>query len=308
MNKNIITSYINPDMDGISSMYAYAEYLKKSGKEAYYYYEGNIKREVQIVLDMYGIKLEKAKNTQKDDNIILVDTNSLEELPKRINKKNIIEIYDHHKKNPWLDGNNKIKINIEWIGAAATLIAEKFKNKNIEISKESAVLLYFGIISNIINLKIKMTTKRDIDAANWLKTKVPEINDKAVETVFTKKSEIKENLRAEMEIEFVDKFMTISWTMGQLEIANVDDFLLKNENKIRKILTDLRSEKNVKYISVNCMDIINGYTVIVAIDEQTAELIGKSIGIKFVDLKGKIDYLKSRKEIVKAMRDLYKKE
>lgn len=153
-----------------------------------------------------------------------------------------------------------------------------------------------------------MTTKRDIDAANWLKTKVPEINDKAVETVFTKKSEIKENLRAEMEIEFVDKFMTISWTMGQLEIANVDDFLLKNENKIRKILTDLRSEKNVKYISVNCMDIINGYTVIVAIDEQTAELIGKSIGIKFVDLKGKIDYLKSRKEIVKAMRDLYKKE
>lgn len=48
MNKYVVTSYIDPDMDGISAMYAYSEYLNKCGKESCYYYEGTIKKEAQI--------------------------------------------------------------------------------------------------------------------------------------------------------------------------------------------------------------------------------------------------------------------
>ena len=52
-------------------------------------------------------------------------------------------IKSFHKRNKQKD----IKIQIEMIGAAATLVAERFKNNNIDISRESAILLYNGILN-----------------------------------------------------------------------------------------------------------------------------------------------------------------
>lgn len=49
MGKYIVTSYEHPDLDGISSMYAYSEYLNKTGKSSRYYVRENIKTEPHIV-------------------------------------------------------------------------------------------------------------------------------------------------------------------------------------------------------------------------------------------------------------------
>ena len=110
-----------------------------------------------------------------------------------------------------------------------------------------------------------------------------------------------------MEVEFKDEFITISWSMGQLEIANVEEFLNRNEEKVRAILKKVKDENNVDYISVNCMDIINGYTIILAENEATANIISNAINVKFIKLKAKIDKLVSRKEIIKIIRAIYKK-
>ena len=305
--RKVITSYINPDMDGISSMYAYAEYLRKKGEDAEYYFEGFLKKEVEIILDKFNIKLENIEDIKDDDEIVLVDTNYLRELSNKIKPENIVEIIDHHNREDWIDNYNHIKVDIELIGAAATLVAERFKNNNVPISRESAILLYYGIISNTMNLKIKLTDEKDIDLSNWLKSQVSEITDEVTKEIFEEKSEIGDNLREEMEVEFKDQFMSISWSMGQLEVANVDKFLNKYEDNIREILETVSKENKVDYISVNCMDIINGYSVIVAYNESTAQLISDATGIKFNNLKAKVNELVSRKEIVKIIRNIYNK-
>lgn len=288
-------------------MYAYAELLRKMGYNAEYYYEGQARKEVQIVLETYGIELKTVSQIFSDDEVILVDTNGLRYLPKAINANQIKEVIDHHKMNEWLSKQKDIKIQIEMIGAAATLVAERFKNNNIDISRESAILLYNGIISNTMNLKISMTTQKDKDMAHWLKQKYPEITEEKTKAIFIKKSEITDRLREEMEVEFKDEFITISWSMGQLEIANVEEFLNRNEEKVRAILKKVKDENNVDYISVNCMDIINGYTIILAENEATANIISDAINVKFIKLKAKIDKLVSRKEIIKIIRAIYKK-
>lgn len=303
----VVTTYINPDMDGISLMYAYTEFLRKKGESANYYFEGIMKKEVEIVLNMFNIKLDNIDKIQENDKIVLVDTNYLSEISKSIKKSNIIEVIDHHNREKWLKEKKDLKIQIEPIGAAATLVAERFKNENIDISKESAILLYYGIISNTMNLKIKLTNQKDIEMAKWLKGKVPEITHEITTAIFEKKSEIGENLREEMEVEFKDQFMTISWSMGQLEVANVEDFLKKYEKDIRKILQIVSRQNNVEYIAVNCMDVINGYSIIVANDEKTAKIISNAIGVDFSDLRAKTDELISRKEIVKIVRTIYSK-
>ena len=305
--RKVVTTYINPDMDGIALMYAYAEFLRKKGEQASYYFEGTMKKEAEIVLQKFNIKLNNATRIENENKIVLVDTNYLTEIPKDIKTENIVEIIDHHNRDSWLDDKNDIKVQIELIGAAATLVAERFKNENIKISRESAILLYYGIISNTMNLKIKLTSQKDIEMANWLKQQVAEITDEITTEIFIEKSQIGDSLREKMEVESKDQFMSISWSMGQLEVANVDEFLNKYEPEIRNILKTVSKEKNVEYISVNCMDIINGYSVIVAENEKTAEIISNAIGLKFENLKAKTEELISRKEIVKIIRCMYAK-
>ena len=196
--RKIVTTYINPDMDGISLMYAYTELLRKKREKADYYFEGTMKKEAEIVLNKFNIKLNTATRIENEDKIVLVDTNYLTEIPKAIEKENIVEIIDHHNKDSWLNDRNDIKIQIELIGAAATLVAERFKNENIKISRESAILLYYGIISNTMNLKIKLTSQKDIEMANWLKQQTPEITDEITTQIFVEKSQIGDSLREEM--------------------------------------------------------------------------------------------------------------
>ena len=57
----------------------------------------------------------------------------------------------------------------------------------------------------------------------------------------------------------------------------------------------------------NCMDIINGYSVILAGNERTEEIISNAIGVRFKELKARTDELVSRKEIVKIIRYMYGK-
>ena len=158
-----------------------------------------------------------------------------------------------------------------------------------------------------MNLKIKLTNQKDIEMAKWLKQQAQEITDEITTGIFVEKSQIGDTLREEMEVEFKDQFMTISWSMGQLEVANVEEFLEKYEDNIRKILDVVSKENDVEFISVNCMDIINGYSVIAVRDEKTAKLISDAVGFEFNNLKAKTNELVSRKEIVKVIREIYKK-
>lgn len=305
--RKIVTSYVKPDMDGISAMYAMAEYLRKTGHDANYYYEGQARKEVAIILDTYNITLDNSIKIDENDEIILVDTNGIEELPKDIKETQIVQVIDHHRMTEWLSKQNNIDAQIELIGAAATLVAERFFYNDIAISRESAILLYNGIISNTMNLKINITSEKDIKMAEWLKSKCTEISEQKTKEIFIKKSDILDRLREEIEVEFKDPFVTISWSMGQLEIANVEEFLERHEEKVLTVLRSVKQENNVQYISVNCMDIINGYTIVLAENEDTANLISRATNIKFEGTKAKIDKLVSRKEIVKVIREKYKK-
>ena len=162
MNKRIVTSYEEPDLDGVSSMYAYSEYLNKIGISSDYYIKGNPKKEVEIVCDLFGIDLLGCEEILEEQEAVLLDTNNLEEAP-FLEPEQIVEIIDHHSKNKSSDECKNAKIHIERLGAVATLITEKFKKNNIPLSRESAILLYYGIISNSINLKASITNEKDIN-------------------------------------------------------------------------------------------------------------------------------------------------
>lgn len=301
--KIIVTSYEEPDLDGISCMYAYAEYLNKIGKDSDYYICGIPNREVDIVCEMFNIKLEGTNNITEEQEVVIVDTNKMEGIP-FVNPKNVIEIIDHHSKSSTSDECIRAKIQIERVGAAATLVAEKFKNNNISISREAAILLYYGIVSNSINLKATITTKKDIEMVNWLKEKCAEIDEEKIKIIFERKSKIEdENLRKEIEAENIITYKENKAAVGQLEIVNVEMFLNEKKEKLIQIMKDIKLEYKLNYIFINCIDILEGFNIILALDKETESELNKVFGYKFENEICKLNKVVQRKEITKALRE-----
>lgn len=306
MNKRIVTSYEEPDLDGVSSMYAYTEYLNKKGINSDYYIKGKPKKEVGIVCDLFNIELSGLKEISENQEAVVLDTNNLEEVY-FLKPEQIIEIIDHHSKNESSKECINAKIHIERLGAVATLIAEKFKNDNVSISRESAILLYYGIISNSINLKARITNEKDIEMAKWLEEQCSDITKEKIAEIFTLKSKVEDSeLRKEMEAEIAFDYKSKRITVAQLEIANIEDFIKEKEEKIIQELKTVKREKDIDYIFINCVDILNGFNIILTIDDETTNFLRTELGYVFENNKCKFEKLIQRKDITKAIRETLK--
>lgn len=306
----IIISYSEPDLDGTSCMFAYSELLNKLGEKADYIVRDIPKQEVGIVCDIFGIELKGTKIDEIPENseFVLVDLNGVEQIYDSVKNDEIIEIIDHHGLSRWLQSyNNLQRLQIDRVGAAATIVTERYKASGFTPSRESAILLFYGIISNTINLKSNITNKRDIEACKWLKSVCDEISEEKIKEIFIKKSVIKdENLRSEMECGIANTFNDFKTIVGQIELANLEEFLNKKKDRMLEILKQVKKEKKINYIFINCVDILNGYTIIFTPDEESNEFVERTYGYKFDENNEvRINKVVQRKELTKILREKY---
>ena len=303
----VVISYKEPDLDGVSCMYAYSELLKKQEENADFFVWGTPRYEVKIVCDLFNIELKGISEEQmtEKNQYIATDLNGIDQMHKAVTVKNLIEIIDHHSINKLLPTYNNIeRVQIDRVGAAATIVTERYKESGFIPSRESAILLFYGIISNSINLKASITKKRDFDACNWLKSVCSEISDERIKEIFQKKSKIeKSKLRDEMECEVPMILPNFKVIVAQLEIANLEEFLKENKQEIINIMKTVKEEKSTDFVFINCVDILNGYTLIFAADEETKNYIIKAFNYEF-DEKDvvKIDKVVQRKELTRVVR------
>ncbi len=291
----IVTSYTNPDLDGLACMYAYAEYLKKEGSYVNYVCFGNPRKEAQFVINKFSLEINKAeKLIEKPTEIVLVDaSDSSKGLSDEIDPDKVIEIFDHRKVH-CADKFPNAKTRIELVGACATLIAEQFYHQKIEISKESALLLYSAIVWNTINFKNQMTTKRDITMAKWLKEKL-DLPENYVYEMFAAGSDksFKELFFAEFE--FKEKKVGIA----QLETVNIKEFVKDNFAKIEKLF----SKQEFDYKFLTCIDLERAFNLFIAFDKDSQKLVSRVLRVDFTDNIAQKEGIIMRKEIVPLVKE-----
>ena len=71
MNNILVTSYIDPDLDGTAGSFAYAEYLNKTGRNAVGVVMGQIQIEAEYVFQRFNIKRPLIANDTKNYNEII---------------------------------------------------------------------------------------------------------------------------------------------------------------------------------------------------------------------------------------------
>jgi len=98
--------------------------------------------------------------------LILVDHNEMSQAVPGANEVNIIEVIDHHRLG--INTAQPIRFINDPVGSTCTIIAELFRNSDIEPTPEIAGIMMSGIISDTLNLTGPTSTSQDSEAMAWL--------------------------------------------------------------------------------------------------------------------------------------------
>lgn len=163
MNK-IVTSYVNPDLDGVACVLAVTSFDPQWRAAIL----GDVDAETSAVLRLLEIECPKSiTNWDGIEEIWLVDTHHAKQLPPDLPHHLVRRITDHHPAGD-LALYAGAEIENEKVGAAATLIAERFERSGRKPTVITSLLLQAAILSNTLELGAPSTSDRDRGAIRSL--------------------------------------------------------------------------------------------------------------------------------------------
>lgn len=167
---DIITTHTNTDLDALASMVA----AQKLYPGAVMVFPGKLSRNVEEFMalhkDTLNVRPVRDIDPSMVEMVILVDTKSpgrLAKLAELLERPGVeIHIYDHHPRGEG-DVRGRVEV-VEMVGATATLLVEKIREKNLDLTPMEATILSLGIYEDTGSLVFSSTTPRDALAVSYL--------------------------------------------------------------------------------------------------------------------------------------------
>lgn len=156
----LVTTHVNPDPDGICSQLAFAQYLKSKGKKVAII--NNEKMPVRFHF-LPGIKQAKHFHegmTKKFDVAIVLDCgepNRIGKVKKLIKEGVKVVNIDHHITNSYFGDVNIVDAKAS---STAEVVFEYLKKVKFELTKNVAIWLYAGIMTDTGSFRYETTTAR----------------------------------------------------------------------------------------------------------------------------------------------------
>lgn len=293
----LVTSYPKPDLDGTACLVAYSELLEKKGEEAVGASFEKPDGEALFLQEELNIDIPDATDYLDNSEIVIVDASFPDGVSDEIDLEKVVEVIDH-RKNHKAESFPNAEIDVQLVGAAATLIGERFRKEKAQISKESANMLYAAIKDNTVNFQANVTTERDRKAAKWLEENA-EVNKELCQKIFEVKSEKNPVPR---KIVPDDYYATTHHGkkigVSQIESLYTQKFIEENQQEIKEVLKNLKRKQNLDYGFLTSIDIQKGKNYIVAADSQTREMLTEALGLEFEENMAEKEEMLLRKEIM----------
>jgi manganese-dependent inorganic pyrophosphatase len=98
----------------------------------------------------------------------LVDHNEFSQAVKGVEEAKVVEILDHHRLSGDLVTRDPVRFINEPVGSSSTIVARRFREKNLAPSPAVALCLCAGLVSDTLNLTSPTTTEVDGEMLIWL--------------------------------------------------------------------------------------------------------------------------------------------
>ena len=288
------------DIDAYASCIAYANLLNLKGKEAKAVSSAKKNESIPLSLLKLNIGLDNYK-LSKEDEFIVIDISNKAFFDKIVNEDKIIEVIDHHVgcEEYW---KNKLqdKSTIEFVGAVATIIVELYEKEGLihKITKEIAILLISAILDNTLNLKAKVTSKRDITAYEKLERIIQD--RKYSEKYFLEcQSQINKDLKLAIENDTKTEYVSsiLPPIFSQLTIWDKED-VLRDKDIIYTVLNNIGNKWMLNLICLK-----DGKSYVIAQDVEVQKNLENLFHKKFKADIMELDNVWLRKEIMKIAQE-----
>ncbi|MHA1232028.1 MAG: putative manganese-dependent inorganic diphosphatase [Candidatus Helarchaeota archaeon] len=188
-------------------------------------------------------------------NVVLVDHNEISQSVKGIEQARVVQVIDHHKLSD-IQSQVPIFVYCKPIGSTATIIWERYKQENIQITRKIAGLLLSAILSDTLLLTSPTCTEVDKLAAYMLAEianidinkfgpkmieAITAIEDKTIEQIFNEDLKI---------FTFKDRRFCIS----QINTTNYKKFKLRDE--VLPFLEKLCKKENYEFAILMLTDVV----------------------------------------------------
>lgn len=216
------------DIDAYASGIAYRELLKLEGIDSKFVSTGIINYSVTDSLLKLPFSVDNYK-LKTEDIFIIVDVSNKEFFEDFVVEENIIELIDHHSgyEDYWYNILNE-KAQIDKIGSVATIIVEKYEEKNLlnKMNFDIAKLLMGAILDNTLNFCASITVDRDKIAFRKLESLTQEKDFTSIyfgEVQKKVEDDLVNSIINDLKIEVTSKYLPK--VLGQLTIYDIDSIL-----------------------------------------------------------------------------------
>lgn len=289
------------DIDAYACSIAYAQLLNLLGINAKAVSTANLNNSITKSLRNLNTKLDNYQ-IKEDDKYVVVDVSNPDFFDKFVKQENIIKVIDHHVgfEQYW---NDKImdNANIEFIGAAATLVFEEYEKNNMQdkMNIDVAKLLMAAILDNTLNFTATVTSNRDKRAYKKMQEIV---GCKDFDKLYFNECQLQIEENLEDTIKNDTKTEKVSENLprvfAQLTVWN-KDFLLVNIYKIKQILGDIDDEWMLNII---CLQDKRSY--IIADNKNMQVKLQYLLESQFDNLIMPLESVMLRKEIIRKEKSI----
>ena len=282
----LVFGHLSPDTDSTGSPIIWAWYLsqiKGIEAEAVLLVEPNT--EANFVLKRWNLtKPRIISKIDKNQSVVIVDTNNPAELPAAINDADITTIIDHHKLVGGIETKNPINIRIEPLACTATIM-HKMIDKDLEKAPDAIKgAMLSCILSDTLEFRSPTTTDEDRAVAKALAHDLGIDITLLASEMFAAKSDV--SAFSDTELLLLDsKKYTVDNTNFRISVleTTAPNVILNRKANLMAAMVDVANNSDVDQVLMFVVDILNEEAIMLLPNDLTKTIAEKSFGVTVSD-------------------------
>jgi len=270
-----------PDTDATCSALIWAWYLNNvKHTPAVALLQGTPNTEALYVLNRWGVEQPQIiADVAADDDVVVVDTNNIAELPTSINEANLLEVIDHHMLQGGLKTRTPITFTIRPLACTATVMHDLMGADAALMPDPIKGLMLSCILSDTLEFRSPTTTAHDRDVAERLAGELGvSIPDYASE-MFAAKSDVSAFTDAEL-LRMDSKQYELSGKKFRISVLETTSpaAVLARKDALIAAMAGVAAEDGVDQVLLFVIDILNEAATLLIPNAQVKRIAEKSFG------------------------------